>query len=242
MLITGGIAAHKTPSICSALSIHGGHEVHLMTTRNALKFVTKDSLMYAITKWWNDEYMSHIKAIDDVKIDKLIVVPATANIIGKIANGIGDDEVSTTCLKCPSKITKIIFPAMNPDMWNNSIVQENIEKLLYHGWCIVDPEYGKMACGVFGKGILPNTKYIVNCIENIECKRDVIINSEIDNNLWYKQYSDKRFRLQNNETDDYYYVCNDDNKINPPLQFYPIYKKDCKIVYLTHLNRFTGKL
>jgi len=246
MLITGGIAAHKTPSIVSALSIHCGHEVHLMTTRNALKFVTEDALMYGAKKWWNGKYMAHIDATNG--IDKLVVIPATANIIGKIANGIADDEVSTTCLRCPSHITKILFPAMNSDMWENRIVQDNIEKLLYYGWCVVDPGYGKMACGSYGKGVLPDTKDVANCITEIYHEREILINSEIDCSefaKWYSKYTDKRFRIYYGETEEHYHVdtdyfCNDLNfkSFSPSVGgSYPVRKEDGKIIYLTHLNR-----
>lgn len=245
MLITGGIATHKTPTITNALSTYCGHNVHLMLTHSALKFVTKDALMYATTKWWNDEYMAHIKVFDEVKIDKLVIIPATANIIGKIAGGIGDDEVSTTCIKCPSYVTKIIFPAMNPDMWSNSIVQENIEKLLYHGWCVVDPGYGRMACGAVGQGVLPETKYLTVCIDKIEHKRDIMINGELHfkHNVWYKDYTDERFRLCVSEDENYYYLVDphhvrDDKRLNLGNgSSYHIDKRDGKIIYLTHLNR-----
>lgn len=243
MLITGGIAAHKAPSISSALSTYCDHEVHIMATQNALKFFTKDAIMYSATKWWNDEYMAHIKVIDDVQIDKLIVVPATANIIGKIANGIGDDEVSTTCIKCPTSVTKILFPAMNPDMWNNSIVQDNIEKLLIHGWCVVDPGYGKMACGAVGQGVLPETRYLTDCVRDIEHQREITINQfkKLYNIVvWYRKYVNQIFRLGMYETNEYYSI---DPRVDDPRlnhgngSSYHVNKKDGKITYLTHLNR-----
>jgi phosphopantothenoylcysteine decarboxylase/phosphopantothenate--cysteine ligase len=237
MLITGSISAHKTPSIVSALSIYNNHKVHIMTTKNALKFVTKDSLMYSAEKWWNDEYMAHIKAIDEVKIDKLVVVPATANIIGKIANGIADDEVSSTCIKCPSTITRIIFPAMNTDMWNNNIVQKNIETILSSGWCIVDPGYGKMACGCTGQGILPETRNLVECIEKIECQREIVINENlIYNGCWYSDFKNKKFRVIDSDLCNYYVKIRfgDDNN---HFFYYSVDKKDSKLIYLTNLNR-----
>jgi phosphopantothenoylcysteine synthetase/decarboxylase len=240
MLITGGIAAHKTPSIASALSLYGHHDVHIMTTQNALKFVTKDSLMYSAKRWRNNEYMGHIKVFND-GIDKMIVIPATANIIGKIAHGIGDDEVSATCIKCSSQVIRILFPSMNTDMWNNSIVQDNIEKLLLHGWCVVDPEYGQMACGVEGKGVLPKTNDIVKCVNKIVSQKNILIKNNIPSSYWYAKYSGQQFRIFHSEDNNNFIINHhvDDNRLirGSGSRYYYVRKEDADIIYLTDLNR-----
>jgi len=190
ILITGSIAAHKVPSIVSALSTHFYHDIEIMTTENALKFVTKDSLMYTAKKWWNDEYMAHIAC---QVADKLVVLPATANIIGKIATGIADDEVSTTCLKRNLHLEKMLFPAMNPDMWKSSVVQRNIEILLNDGWIVVEPTCGITACGEFGYGTLPKIDHIVRAINNLKTKRNIEIKEGISDSKWYKKYEGEIF-------------------------------------------------
>lgn len=98
--------------------------------------------------------------------DFLLVAPATANIVGKIANGIADDMLSTTITAASSPV--ILCPAMNDKMWMNPIVQENVKKLKKLGYHFVEPEYGKMACGCKGIGRLAGIRSIVDKLIEID--------------------------------------------------------------------------
>lgn len=169
--ITGGIAAYKIPAIVSYLK-KKGCTVWVVLTKNAQKFVTGETLRTlsknpVITDLFSasskDLPVPHISLSE--KADLMIVAPATANIIGKSAAGITDDALSTllVSVKCP-----IIFaPAMNRNMWENAIVQENVQKLLKSGYIFVPPEEGDLACGEKGIGRLASLRKIKSKILNV---------------------------------------------------------------------------
>jgi len=169
--VTGGIAAYKTPSIVSVLK-KKGHEVIVCATESALQFVTPMSLATmsgnSIITTLQGETDGIVKHIEVAKwCDIFVVVPCTANFIAKMAHGIADDVLSTIHLALSNDKIKRICPAMNMNMFKNSIVQRNIEILESLFYDVLYPDSGKLACGDEGIGKLPGTKEIVNFIENI---------------------------------------------------------------------------
>lgn len=152
--VSGGIAAYKAAALCSKLT-QAGADVHVIMTENATEFVTPLSFMTlsrnpVVTGLFNiPEWRPEHVALADIA-DIAVIAPATANIIGKIANGIGDDALSTFMLTFYSKV--FIAPAMNPRMYNNPAVQENIAKLKGRGFQFIGPEAGHVACGAAGMG------------------------------------------------------------------------------------------
>jgi phosphopantothenoylcysteine decarboxylase/phosphopantothenate--cysteine ligase len=139
-------------------------------TEHALNFITPNTFeALSHNKVTTDTFdrnhpfeVEHIALAD--KADCVIIAPATANIIGKLANGIADDMLSTTLLACEGP--KLIAPAMNTHMWNNPIVQDNIEKIKKYGYIIIEPLSGHLACGYNGSGKLAEPSVIVDWIIN----------------------------------------------------------------------------
>lgn len=168
--VTGGIAAYKAVELTSKL-VKLGASVNVIMTKNATHFVsplTFQSIsrnpvtvdMFAeITDW----QAKHIALAD--KADILVVAPATANIIGKMAHGIADDMLSTTALVV--KCSVLIAPAMNSKMYDNPIFQENMGILRKHNVHFVEPEYGLLACGYEGKGRLAEPDTIIQEIQRL---------------------------------------------------------------------------
>ena len=152
--VSGGIAAYKAAALCSKLT-QAGADVHVIMTENATEFVTPLSFMTlsrnpVVTGLFNiPEWRPEHVALADIA-DIAVIAPATANIIGKIANGIGDDALSTFMLTFYSNV--LIAPAMNPRMYNNPAVQENIAKLKGREFQFIGPEAGHVACGAAGMG------------------------------------------------------------------------------------------
>lgn len=166
--VTGSIAAYKAAGIASTL-VKNGCDVNVIMTKNAVNFInpitfeelTKNKCL-TDTFDRNFEYnIAHISLA--VKADVFIVAPASANVIGKIANGIADDMLTTTIMaaKCP----KIISPAMNTNMYENPIVQDNIKKLKSFGYTVIPPAEGRLACGAIGKGKFPDENIILDYLE-----------------------------------------------------------------------------
>lgn len=162
--VTGGIAVYKVVNVVSALKKLGA-TVRVVMTKSATELVTPLTFryisenpvyveMFEEPKVWNVEHISLADAAD-----LFLIAPATANIIGKIANGIADDMLSTTVMaaQCPV----LVIPAMNMKMYANPIVQNNIQKLRDYGYRIMEPNAGYQACGDIGKGRLPEPNEIV---------------------------------------------------------------------------------
>lgn len=155
--ITGGIAAYKIPALVRMFKKDGAN-VRVVMTPSALNFVTKLTLQTLsnnevyIENFEIDEYKpGHISLADEADI--FVIAPASANTIGKIANGICDNLL--TSVACAFKKPIIFAPAMNTGMWENTFVQENIKKLRENGYYIIEPETGFLACGTDGKGRMP---------------------------------------------------------------------------------------
>jgi phosphopantothenoylcysteine decarboxylase/phosphopantothenate--cysteine ligase len=175
--VCGGIAAYKVVDVVSRLR-KSGADVHVIMTENAAKFVsplTFQSLshnpvitdMFSEPKQWAIEHISLAE-----RADLFIVAPATANIIGKVANGIADDMLSTTIMATKSKV--LFVPAMNYNMYENRIVQDNIKRLSYLGYYFMEPDTGMMAEGSSGKGRLPEpVKIYEEALSLFEEKNDM---------------------------------------------------------------------
>ena len=165
--VSGGIACYKAAEIVNDL-VKKGHEVHVIMTKNALEFIgplTFQTLSKnpVITDMFADKEHSEVQHISLAqKADLFVLVPATANLIGKIANGIADDMLTTTVMaaRCP----KIIAPAMNTVMWENPIVQDNLAKLRKYGYQVLETDSGRLACGDLGAGKLLPWQEIVEII------------------------------------------------------------------------------
>ncbi len=156
--VTGSIAAYKAAELAHLL-YKDGYEVEVILTESAQKFITPLTFRSltknnVYTEMFRDDFPKEIKHISLAqKADLVLIAPATANIIGKIAAGIGDDMLSTTLLAVKNKPI-LIAPAMNTNMWENQIVQNNIEKLMKYGYQFIEPKESLLACGVVGKGAL----------------------------------------------------------------------------------------
>lgn len=163
--VSGGIAVYKTLDVVSRLRKLGVN-VNVIMTKSATEFVTPLSFqslsqnyvvcdMFEDPKTWDVEHISLAK-----RADVFLIAPATANVIGKIANGIADDMLTTTVMATKAKV--LIAPAMNTNMYENPILQRNINTLKELGYNFVDPESGRLACGDTGKGKLASPETIVD--------------------------------------------------------------------------------
>lgn len=162
--ITGGIAAYKSPQLVRLLK-KAGHEVRCAVTGHALEFVTRVSLeTVSGAPLYHDLFEGNGSATEHISLkdwgDMLIVAPATANIIGKVASGIADDALSTLLLAMPPERV-LMAPAMNSQMWSHPAVQRNLETL--HAWGIrtIGPAEGELACGTSGTGRMVEPEEIV---------------------------------------------------------------------------------
>ncbi|SMB93363.1 Phosphopantothenate-cysteine ligase [Desulfonispora thiosulfatigenes DSM 11270] len=172
--ITGGIAAYKSCEIISLMKKSGAN-IHCVMTKEAMQFITPLTLrtlsgnevitdLFSESKNWNVEHISLAKMAD-----VFLVAPATANIIGKIANGICDDFLTTTIMATKAKV--VFAPAMNVNMYENPILKDNISKLKHLGYEFIDPIVGNLACGDSGKGKMADPKDIVNYLYNLSGKK-----------------------------------------------------------------------
>ena len=174
--VTGGIAAYKACDVVSKLRKLGA-SVYVIMTEAASKFVaplTFQTLsnhfvvsdMFAEQKTWEVEHISLAK-----KADLMVIVPATADIIGKLAAGIADDMLTTTAMACHAPV--MLAPAMNTGMYHNPIVQENIRKLTTLGYPVIEPVCGMLACGDEGEGKLADVDTIVEAIASFAIPQDL---------------------------------------------------------------------
>jgi len=168
--VSGGIAAYKAIDLASKLTA-GGAEVRTVLTENALHLVGTKSFE-AVTggpvhtsMWDSDDFkIGHINLADWA--DVIVVAPATANIIGKFANGICDDLLSTTLCACWAK-PMLFAPAMNDKMWANPAVQENVKFVERIGAELIGPRQGRLACGTEGVGRMAEPQEILEAAGKI---------------------------------------------------------------------------
>jgi len=172
--ITGGIAAYKAASVVSALK-QAGHDVQVAMTPAACQFVTPLTFAALSQKEVRTELFPEHPTSDKGQLyphlypateaNLFAVLPATADIIGKFAYGFGDDIVSASSLSLPAECPKLFCPAMNTQMWDNPVVQENVQTLEKRGWQRIGPETGSMACGTSGAGRMSDPAAIVDIIK-----------------------------------------------------------------------------
>lgn len=169
--VSGSISAYKSADLTNQLT-KLGYSVHVIMTRSAQAFITPLTLQ-TLSK--NDVHFDVLDEPDAKKImhidlikqaDLFLIAPATANIIGKAAHGIGDDMLSTTIL-ASHDIPMVIAPAMNTYMYENPAVQENLDTLKRRGWLEIEPRSSLLACGDIGKGALADIEVIVNFVNAI---------------------------------------------------------------------------
>lgn len=165
--VTGSIAAYKIANLASMLSkLHA--DIHVIMTKNSTNFinpVTFETLTgnKCLVDTFDRNFQFNVEHVAIAKkADVVLVAPASANIIGKMANGIADDMLSTTLIAC--KCTKIVSPAMNTNMYENPIVQENILKLKKHGISVIEPDTGLLACKDTGTGKMPSEEVLLSYI------------------------------------------------------------------------------
>lgn len=177
--ISGGIAAYKIPELIRSL-VKAGAEVRVATTRNALQFVTELTLqtvsgsrVYSdVFAAINEHSTEHISLPD--WCDAMIVAPATANVIGKMAAGIADDALTTTICSCTARKPILVAPAMNDKMWESPATQHAIDTI--RGWekvRVIEPAEGPLACGTSGKGRMPEIEELQEALEYILAPQDM---------------------------------------------------------------------
>ena len=165
--VTGGIAAYKAAALASALvKLHAAVEV--VMTENATKFVTpltfeqltgRRTMVDTFDRNFSHQ-VEHISLAE--RTDLVIIAPATANVCAKLAHGLADDMLTTTVLAC--RCPKLIAPAMNTNMYENPVTQDNLQALRHYGWDVIEPASGRLACGTTGKGKLPEPEELVQHI------------------------------------------------------------------------------
>lgn len=165
--VTGGIAAYKMPNLASAL-VKLGCNVQVLMTQNATQFITAVTFETltgnkALVDTFDRNFsfqVEHIAVADQA--DLVMIAPATANVIAKLAHGLADDMLTTTVLAC--NCPKIVVPAMNTKMYENPVTQDNLNILRHYGWEVVEPASGYLACGAVGKGKLPEPEALLQVI------------------------------------------------------------------------------
>ena len=160
--VTGSIAAYKACELVR-LFVKGGDDVRVVLTSSACEFVTPLTFQtlsrnpvgikqFALPESWKPEHIAYADA------DAVVVAPATANIIAKMAHGLADDLLSSTLLATRAPV--FVAPAMNDGMWDNPATQDNIALLRSRGVTVIEPESGELACGTEGKGRFPTPEKI----------------------------------------------------------------------------------
>ena len=175
--ITGSIAAYKMANVASAL-VKKGADVHVVMTKNATNFInpiTFETLTNnkCLVDTFDRNFQFHVAHVAlSQKADVMMIAPASANIIGKLANGIADDMLSTMALAADCQI--IVSPAMNTYMYKNKIVQDNLKMLKKYGFEIIEPAVGRLACAAVGEGKLPDESVLIQYImQEIQFDKDM---------------------------------------------------------------------
>ena len=165
--VTGGIAAYKAAALASAL-VKQHAAVEVVMTQNATQFITpltfeqltgRRTMVDTFDRNFSHQ-VEHISLAQ--RTDLVIIAPATANICAKLAHGLADDMLTTTVLAC--RCPKLIAPAMNTNMYENPVTQDNLETLRRYGWDVIEPASGRLACGAEGKGKLPEPEELLQHI------------------------------------------------------------------------------
>ena len=175
--VTGSIAAYKIAYLASAL-VKAGAKVHVLMTQNATNFInpiTFETLTgnKCLVDTFDRNFQFQVEHVSIAKkADVVMIAPASANVIGKLAHGIADDMLTTTIMACKCK--KFISPAMNTNMFENPIVQDNLKTLEHYGYEVIDPAVGYLACGDTGAGKMPEPETLLNYIlRECACEKDM---------------------------------------------------------------------
>ena len=175
--VTGSIAAYKIAYLASALKKQQA-DVHVLMTRNATNFInpiTFETLTWnkCLVDTFDRNFQFQVEHVSIAKkADVVMIAPASANVIGKLAHGIADDMLTTTIMACRCK--KFISPAMNTNMFENPIVQDNLKILEHYGYEVIDPAVGYLACGDTGAGKMPEPETLLNYIlRECACEKDM---------------------------------------------------------------------
>lgn len=175
--VTGGIAAYKAADLCSKL-VKQNANVNVVMTKNATEFISPrvfDSLTgnRTVTDTFDRNHEFHVGHIALAEAaDLVLIAPATANVLAKIAHGIADDMLTTTVLAC--SCPKMAAPAMNTRMYENPVTQDNLAVLRRYGWKLIEPDSGHLACGTTGKGKLPDPSVILEwVVRELSCEKDM---------------------------------------------------------------------
>ena len=174
--VTGGIAAYKAVELLREM-IKRGANIHVVMTQNAQEFVSSltfqtisgNPVLCDTFRLGTDSKVRHV-TLPEIA-DLMVIAPATANILGKIANGIADDLLTTMVMAM--KLPVLFAPSMNVNMWQSSFVQNNVERLKAHGYQFVGPAEGELACGSWGSGRLADIAEIIEKIEDIFTQKDL---------------------------------------------------------------------
>ena len=175
--VTGSIAAYKIASLASMLvKLHA--EVHVIMTQNATNFIHPTAFETltnhkCLVDTFDRNFQFHVAHVNLAQqADVMVIAPASANVIGKLAHGIADDMLTTTAMAC--KAPMLIAPAMNTNMYENPIVQDNLKVLASYGKEIIEPASGMLACRDVGKGKMPETEVLLQYIlKTIACEKDL---------------------------------------------------------------------
>jgi phosphopantothenoylcysteine decarboxylase/phosphopantothenate--cysteine ligase len=176
--VTGGIACYKSAMLASAL-VKQHANVQVVMTPNATQFLTPltfeqltGNRVAVDTFDRNFPYqVGHIALA--TRADLVLIAPASANVLAKLANGLADDMLTTTVLAC--RCPKIAAPAMNTGMYENPVTQDNLDKLRHYGWEIVEPGCGHLACGTSGKGRMPEPEELLQvCLHALRHEKDMV--------------------------------------------------------------------
>ena len=175
--VTGSIAAYKIAYLASALKKQHA-QVHVLMTRNATNFInpiTFETLTgnKCLVDTFDRNFQFQVEHVSIAKkADVVMIAPASANVIGKLAHGIADDMLTTTIMACKCK--KIISPAMNTNMFENPIVQDNLKTLEHYGYEVINPAVGYLACGDTGAGKMPEPETLLSYImKECACEKDM---------------------------------------------------------------------
>ena len=180
--VTGGIAAYKIANLASMLKKHGAN-VKVIMTENACQFITPMTFeTLTAQKVYTDTFDRNFEfKVDHIELGKwadvFLIAPATANVIGKLANGIADDMLTTTALamRCPI----VVSPAMNTTMFENKVVKHNIMKLRTYGMDIIMPASGHLACGDSGAGKMPEPEMLLEYIKRAVYKKKDLVGKKV---------------------------------------------------------------
>ena len=175
--VTGSIAAYKIAYLASALNkLHA--QVHVLMTKNATNFInpiTFETLTgnKCLVETFDRNFQFQVEHVSIAKqADVVMIAPASANVIGKLAHGIADDMLTTTVMACKCK--KILSPAMNTNMYENPVVQDNLGILKHYGYEVIEPASGYLACGDVGAGKMPEPELLLEYIlKEIACEKDL---------------------------------------------------------------------